>query len=117
MKIELRETGGIANLDRRIVLDGDQVARIDKGTVKSESTLGPEHLEEVSSLVEQLDREQPRKVYGGSPVSDAMQSVLSYSTDSTTNTIRVLSDPEDSPPEQFRALRQLLHALARPDQG
>jgi hypothetical protein len=114
VRIELRETGGIANLDRSIVLDGDQLERIDKGAVKAASQLGPDHIEQVSSLLEELDREQPRKVYGGSPVSDGMQSVLSYSTESGSNEIRVLSDPSDSPPEQFRALRTLLHSLARP---
>lgn len=112
MRIELRETGGVANLDRSIVLDGDQLARIDKGTVETESRLDPDRVAELTSLLDELDREQTRKVFGGAPVSDAMQSVLTYSTEAGSNEIRVLTDPSDPPPEQFRALRKLLHSLS-----
>jgi hypothetical protein len=112
-RIELHQSGGISGKDRAIVLAGDRIAAIDAGTIRSERRVEPEELEEVTGLLADLERDDPKTSYGRSPISDAMRWVLSYAHDGDRKTIEVSTDPSDSPPETFRALVSLLRSLAR----
>ena len=113
MRVELRETGGVAKLDRSIVLDGHHVIALDRGAPRSDHYLQPEQLHEVAGLISELESQAPKRFYGGGHVSDAIRLFLTYTADSGTTTLQVSTDPSDTPPEPFRALVRLLRSYAR----
>jgi hypothetical protein len=113
IRVELRETGGVARLDRSIVLEGQHIIASDRGTARSEHYLRPEQVNQVAGLIYELEQQDPKRFYGGRHVSDAMHLFLTYTAGSGTTTLQVLTDPSDKPPEPFRALVQLLRSYAR----
>jgi hypothetical protein len=113
MRVELRETGGVAGLDRSIILEGQRIIARDRGTARSEHDLRPEQVNEVAGLINELEQQDPKRFYGGGYVSDATHLFLTYTAGSGTTTLQVLTDPSDKPPEPFRALVKLLHSYAR----
>ena len=75
MQIELRESGGIANRNRRLVLDDARVSVIDRGEVTAEREVEDATLKKVEELVAQLIRPELRRRYGGKArmISDPMK--------------------------------------------
>jgi hypothetical protein len=112
LRVELRETGGIANLDRSIVLDGPLIVSRDRGAARSRHYLQPEQVSEVADLISDLEHEEPKRFYGDGHVSDATRVFLTYTAGSNTTTVQVSTDPSDTPPEPFRALVRLLKSFA-----
>jgi hypothetical protein len=113
IRVELRETGGVAGLDRSIVLEGQHIITKDRGTARFEHDLRPEQVKEVAGLIYELEQQDPKRFYGGGNVSDATHLFLTYTAGSGTTTLQVLTDPSDRPPEPFGALVKLLHSYAR----
>jgi len=112
MRVDLRQSGGVANLRRQILVEGNHLAVIDKGKVKSERLLQPEECESITGLVQQIERLEPKRVYGRSLVSDPVRTVLSVEQNSYITKVEASTDPSDPLPEEVLALVRQLYQLA-----
>lgn len=110
MRVELRESGGIANLTRQLLLEDNRVFFRDREHIQFERDLGSGEAQTIADLVRQLQKARPKRFYGRRPVSDASTLYLSIMLDSEATTTEVVTDPTDPPP---KGLWELVHALHR----
>ena len=113
MRIELLESGGIANFKREVVLDHNHLVVKDRGLVKVERDVWPEEEEQVAELANRLLATPLLDYYGQNPVSDAVRLVLTIVSDSETKSVEVVTDPTDQPPEELWEFLRKLSSLVR----
>jgi hypothetical protein len=112
MWIELRELGGLADLDRRILVTDDKVTLSDRAQLRRERTLEPAERDAVRSLAEALERARPMPDYGRMLGRVPSRTILSVELERHTS-VSVRPDPAvDQPPPEFWALVRALHRLA-----
>lgn len=116
MQIELKESGGIANVNRRLLLEDGRVSVMDRGR-RQQWEIDDSVRHEVGELVAQLiQREPPRRRYGnkGGMISDPTRIRLRIElAPGKTREVEVRSDPNDPPPEAIRRLIETLDGLFR----
>ena len=113
MRLELSQTGGIANLLRKFILEDDSLKLLDRGEVKYERKLDHGESERVSQLLRELGGMRPKGSYGHTLVSDPTRANLVVKQDGEILNIEVLSDPEDPPPAAYKDLVRFLQQLTR----
>lgn len=116
MQIELKESGGIANLNRRLELDDARVRIFDRGQVTADGEVEQATLEKVRQLAAQLVGPELRRRYGGRDkarmISDPMRLRLRIELDpGVCREFEVRTDPSDPPPEAISRLIQTLYGL------
>ncbi len=118
MRIELRETGGVANLRRSIALEGNRLRVLDCGEIRLERELPQEAVRTVASRVRALEDARPRRAYGRAGyASDTLTLEVEISDDAGQAQVEVVFDPQDPAPEQFWDLVHGLRQLTRTGQG
>jgi hypothetical protein len=115
MRILFRESGGIAGLDREIMIDGLELTVKDRGVVRLQKRLPRSELRRIAEVARLLQEKQPRRYYGRTASSDAMATSITISEDSELAGVEVIADTKDPPPQEFWSLADKLRgaALAR----
>ncbi len=111
-KIELRDQGGIAQINNKITIEGQSIQVIHRRKPPENYELPPEAAETLTNLVRSLESVNPRLSYGRSLVSDPMETSLYISKEPKSISITVTSDPHDVPPSEFEALIKQIHEYA-----
>lgn len=118
LRIQLRETGGFAGLQRLVALDGTTLRVLDRGQVRFERELPEQALRAVANQVTALESIRPRRCYGHAGyASDILTTELAIYGDSKGLEVEVVSDPEDPAPIQFWEVVNGLRKLIRSDAG
>ena len=113
-RVQLREHGGVAGIQRSVALEGGRLRVLDRGEVRAEKDLPPEALRTVESLVKALEDIGPRRSYGQVRyASDILTTELSIFDDSKGLKVEVVSDPTDPAPSQFWDVVNDLRKLRR----
>ena len=114
MRIELRERGGLAKLDRRILVLDDRLTLTEAGEVRKDRTLESPERDALKELVETLERQAPRPSYGRLLGRVPYQTALSVEHTCHTS-LSVRPDPAfEQPPGSFWRIVRKLHALVEP---
>ena len=109
MRIELRETGSLANLDRRAVAYDDRLTVTEWGETRVDRALEPGERDEIAALADALAHARPKRRYGRTFVRVPMETVV------TTDTLAVAVRPDpstDQPPLEFWTLVRAVHRLS-----
>lgn len=109
--LELRQSGGIANLARKIIIEGDRLSVANQRRVTVRRDLAPQEGKAIRKLVEKLKGVRPKNCYGREVTSDAMRSVLAISENRQRTIIEVQPDPSDPPPQEYNAILEFLWRL------
>jgi hypothetical protein len=113
LQIELSESGGVANLQRVIALEGNHLRVLDRGQVRIEREIPEEAVRNMARRVRALTRIRPRRVYGqGRYASDLVTLRVAISEDRGKAEVEVIQDQNDPAPSQFwdlvRGLREVI---------
>lgn len=118
LRIELSETGGIANLHRLIALDGNRLRVLERRQVCLEHEIADEAVRGVVKQARALQKVRPRRSYGKAQyVSDALILRVAITDDTGRKELEVIQDPKDPAPPQFWNLVQSLRQVSRPTLG
>lgn len=116
LRIQLRETGGFAGLQRLVALDGTTLRVLDRGQVRLHRELPIQVVRAVANQVKALEEIRPRRCYGHAGyASDILTTELAIYDDSQDFEVEVVSDPEDPAPPQFWEVVKGLRKLSRSD--
>lgn len=113
-RLQLRENGGVAGLERTLDLEGTTLRVLDRGKVRLEKILPATVIEDVVNRAKALEHAEPKRNYGSlGYISDPLTTELEIFTDSNDLEVGVVSDPQDPAPPQFWQLVKGLHLLSR----
>jgi hypothetical protein len=118
LQIGLRETGGVAGVDRTVVLEGGKLRVSEGGEVRLERDVPSSIVQRLVERVKALESIQPRRYYGRrSYASDLLTTQLEISDDSDGLEVEVqaISDPRDPAPPQFWEIVYNLRKLSTMD--
>lgn len=108
MRIELRETGALADLDRRIVAYDDRVTVTEWGETRVDRALEPAERDELTAKAEALVAARPKRRYGRTFVRVPTETIVTIDT----LAVAVRPDPStEQPPLEFWRLLRAMHRL------
>lgn len=111
MRIELRETGSLAGLDRRIVADEERLTVFEWGEPRTDRALDPREREDLEASAGELARARPKRRYGRTFVRVPMETVVTIDT----LAVAVRPDPStEQPPLELWRLVRAMHRAAAP---
>ena len=113
-RVQLRETGGVAGLERSVALEGNTLRILDRGGVSLELEVPSSAISNLVNLVKTLAEIRPRRHYGRAGyAADVMKTKLQAHDDSTDLEVEVIFDPSDPAPFPFWVIVNQLHKLGK----
>jgi hypothetical protein len=116
LQIELRESGGVAGIQRTVALKGDTLQVIDGGRIQMERHVPITIVQSFADRVKALETVQPKRSYGRYNYnSDILTTQLEIFDAPNGLEVQVISDPRDPAPSQFWEIVNDLRRLSKVD--